>query len=603
VRTSPGTLGSLVVAALALGSSAASLSCQPAAEDRGWCLHPATADPGFSSIPPAGSALLHGGLTLDPSTVTCPAADFSDWPAFVRRHTAGYTSDPRFAGFDEDCVPRIDLEGRYTGVQVTQTPLVVANYGLLRYGDLLRGIRTEGIPDACSRPEEAVLAQARWLRDNADVRTTDGVVHWSFLYDFQNLQGDLSGPWSSGYAQGIAAPAFVAAYCVSEDEQWLRAAEMTMNDMVVRMPDGGVATWVADDKVWFEEAAAPEGRSARSLNGHLAAAAGLHAVVEWTSNPGVAQLRDFAFGAALGELDRYDTGFISLYTQWAVDHPLIAPALDYNRFHVQQLSWLYETAGDIRALDRAMRFARYDDPFWTWSDGTGDPTSVDFTRNIVYQPEWTVRRPGILEVDLGWQQTVEGIVLWSPDWSRRPQTVELELSTDGEQWSSTEHAWSDGCRDFATAVDPTPARYGRVSLAHDRDSPEIALQAVGLIRTQGHPTGVARWQEHGLTNRPAAAFTDAGWTWGRASTVTFDLDGTFSHIELVMTGFRGDALPVVTFADRLVGPFVAVGAAPVRDEMGLVWSLPAGGEYLRVVVDTPSNPGEDPRLFIRQGGP
>lgn len=596
MRTDLGILGPLLLVAVgALG-----LSCQAAAPDLGWCLHPATADPGLDEVPETGLDLLAGGLTLHPDLVSCPAPDFSDWPAFVRRHTAGYTDDPRFAGFDEDCVPRIDLEGRYYGVQVTQTPLVVANYGLLRYGDLLRGIRPPGIPDVCSRPEEAVLAQATWLRDHAERRTTDGVEHWSFLYDFRNLQGDLEGPWSSGYAQGIAAPAFVAAYCVSRDDQWLRAAERTLNDMIVRMPDGGVATWVADDKVWFEEAAAPEARSARSLNGHLGATAGVHAVAQWTGNPGVGQLRDFAFDAALDELDRYDTGFISLYTQWAVDHPFIAPALDYNRFHVQQLSWLYETAGDIRALDRAMRFARYDDPFWSWSDQTGDPASVDFTRNSVYQPEWSVRRPGILEVDLGMDQTVEGVVLWSPDWSRRPRTVDLELSLDRETWTSRAHDWSDGCRDFAKAVEPTVARYGRVTLDHDRDSPEVALQAIGLIRTQGHPTGVARWEEHGVANRPAAAFGDAGWIWGRASVVTFDLDRAFDSIEVVMTGFRGDALPELTVADALVGPFVPVGVDPEREDTTLRWRLPADAEYLRVAVDTPSNPGEDPRLFIRQ---
>jgi len=574
--------------------------CEPLDADLGWCLQPPTADLGRDTIPVAGSDLLHGGLALDPATTVCPAADFSDWPAFVRRHSDGYTDDPRFGGFDDDCVPRIDLQGRYSGVGITQTPLVVANYGLLRYGDLLRGTTPDGLPEACVDPAEGVLATARWLRDNADRRTFEGVEHWAFPYDFPNLQGDLDPPWTSGYAQGIAAPAFVAAWCVSQDAEWLEAATRTLAHLTVRMGDGGAATWSGDEAVWFEEVAARDARSARSLNGHLGAAAGVHAVAQWTGSAGVERLRDLGFQAAVSEIDRYDAGFISLYTQWAVDHPLIAPALDYNRFHVQQLSWLYETAGDIRGLEYALRFARYDDPFATWSDASESPASVDFTLNAEFLPEWSVPRPGVLEVELAREQTVDGLVMWSPDPHRRPERLVLELSADGDRWTTTEHDWTPGCRDFGADVGPTRARFGRVRLDHDRGLHDVALQAIGLLRSSGHPTGVARWQEHGVANRPASAFTDVGWGWGRASAATFDLDGAFEDVEVVMTGFRGDALPTWTVAEALVGPFRAVDAGPSESDGVLTWRFPVEEDYLRLLVDTPSNPDADARLFIRQ---
>jgi hypothetical protein len=185
--------------------------------ERGWCLNPPTADQGLAEVPSTGAALLHSGLIIDPESVVCPDASFETWVPFVGRHTAGYTADSRFGGFDENCVPLIDLEGRYGGIGITQTPLVVANYGLLRYGDLLRGFTPAEIPEPCRDPAASVLAQAEWLRDVADVHTLDGVEHWSFPYDFDNIQGEISAPWTSGYAQGIVAPAFVAAYCAGGD--------------------------------------------------------------------------------------------------------------------------------------------------------------------------------------------------------------------------------------------------------------------------------------------------------------------------------------------------------------------------------------------------
>lgn len=557
-----------------------------------WCDVPPTEDDGLQTLPPAARALLDGGLDLDPASVTCPAADFSNWPAFVRRHTVGYTADPRFAGFDDDCVPFIDLEGRYGGVEDTQTPLVVGNYGLLRYGDLLRGIEPQELPEACRGPEAAVIAQATRLRDMAVVRSTDGVEHWSFPYDFPNLQGEIDPPWTSGYAQGIVAPAFVAAFCVDQDPAWLDAASATLRDLVVRMPDGGVATWVGEDAVWFEEAAAVDARSARSLNGHLGAAAGVHAVAQWTGVEGVATLRDYAFNAAVRELPRYDAGFISLYTQWAVDHPLIAPALDYNRFHVQQLSWLHAITGDAAPLRAAFAFARYDDPFLSWSDDSGDPASVAFTDNLVYEGVWLRPSPATLRATSPFPATFRELVLWGPEQTARPESIEVVVS--GASRSGT---WTEGCNDHAMPLDLVGTD---VTITFDGLS-TVGLQAVGLPRDTGHPTGVARWEEHGVANRPASAFTDVGWIWGRASAVTFDLHGVFPTVELTMTGFRGDALPVVSTAAAPEGPFAVLATPPVQAEEGvLVWSFAPAGDFVRVVVDTPSVPGADPRIFIRQ---
>jgi hypothetical protein len=586
--------------------------------ERGWCLNPPTADQGLAEVPSTGAALLHSGLIIDPESVVCPDASFETWVPFVGRHTAGYTADSRFGGFDENCVPLIDLEGRYGGIGITQTPLVVANYGLLRYGDLLRGFTPAEIPEPCRDPAASVLAQAEWLRDVADVHTLDGVEHWSFPYDFDNIQGEISAPWTSGYAQGIVAPAFVAAYCAGGDEQWLDAATKTLNDLTVPMADGGVATWVADDAVWFEEAAAPGARSTRSLNGQLGAAAGVDAIATWTGSAGIARLRDYAFNAVLGEIENYDVGFISLYTQWAAQHPLIAPALDYNRFQVQQLSWLHEVSGDPRALDMALRFARYDDPYWTWTGNPDHTGTLEFVRNYAYQPPWAAASPAVLDVDLSRVQTVSGLILWSPDPSLRPDRVDFQLSEDGETWSTSAHTWEQGCNDGRFDITPTRARYARVTMTAPQvdvspvvsgeaqaEQDGVGLQAIGIVRDRGHPTGVSQWLGHGAFNRPAMALSEEGWGWSRISQVFFDLDGAFDDgLEIVMTGWRGGPLPTITRGDDLDGPVPfglssPLGVEPTLVDGTLTWSVEAVDfEYLQIRVDTPSNPGPGNRLFI-----
>ena len=552
------------------------------------------------ALPSAGSDLLHGGLVLDPASIVCPTDDFETWVPFIRRQSDDYTTDPRFGGFDDDCVPQIDLQGRYGGVGVTQTPLVVANYALLRYGDLLRGVEPEELPLACRGSEAAVITQAEWLADRAVIGEFDGVEHWSFPYDFRNIQGEIDPPWSSGYAHGVIAPAFVAAWCVSADPRWLEAATGTLSNMVIPMGDGGAATWTGVDSLWFEEVAAPTVRSARSLNGHLGAAAGVATIAQWTGSPGMTRLRDFAFNAALRELEAYDVGFISLYTQWALSHPFIAPALDYNRFHVQQLSWVHELTGDTRALDMALRFARYDDPGWTWTAEAPFSGSLDFVKNLEYTPRWAAPSPAVLEVDLGREQTVTGLILWSPDPAERPATVAFEGSVDGENWTRSEAAWSPGCNDTELAIAPTRARYGRVVLSRP-DGADVALQAIGVVRERGNPTGVAQWQLHGVHNRPAQGFGETGWVWSRLGGATFDLDGAFDDgMQVVMTGWRGLPTPSLTVASELAGPWEEVAATPSLEDGTLTWSFPTVGfEYLRIAVDTPSTPSAEHRLFIR----
>jgi len=547
--------------------------------------------------PPRATELL-AGPTIDPASIQCPM-DLQDSVPFVRRHTIGYMAEPEFGGFDENCVPLRDLQGRYGGVGLTYTPLTVAMYGLARYGDMLFGSTPAEIPEPCRDPAEAVTAQAEWLRGNALVRSYRGVEHWAFPYDFPNPQGELEAPWTSGYAQGVAAPLFIAAWCVSDDPRWLDAATKSLRNLVVPVDDGGVATWVTEEAAWFEESVTPGAHSSRSLNGQLATVAGVHAVAEWTGAPDVARLRDVGFAAVSREIETFDAGFISLYTKWAVDHPLIAPRLDYNRFHVSLLSWMHSVTGDPRALGMALRFARYDDPLRTLR--TADGEDVDFTRHLVFDPPWSAPTPAVLEVDHALLPRVSGFVLWSERPGERPTDVELQLSMDGASWSSSRLPWDGDCNDFRGAVTPTWAKRARVVL---HGPPSVGLRGFGLLRDRGHPTGVANWLIHGAYNRPAMAFTDEGWAYNRISSVVFDLDGAFdAGLRIELTGLRGEVLPTLARSDDSVD-FEPLGAAPVRTGETVTWELPTVDfEYLRFVLDTPSAPAAEHRLFLGPPGP
>jgi hypothetical protein len=522
-------------------------------------------------------------------------------------------------------VPQIDLEGRYNGVYITHTPLVTANYGVLRYGDLLRGYYAgDGytldpvIGDECPDPVQNVIDQAEWLDENAVSRPYEGVETWAWEYDFVNLQGELDAPWTSAYAQAVVAAAYMSAYCVSNDEQWLRGAEKALLNLIVPMSDGGVGTWESQDAVWFEEAAADNASSARSLNGHLGALAAVWAVAQWTGSESIETLVQYGLNGPLREIENYDAGFISLYTQWAADYPFIAPKHDYNRFHVQQLSWVYELTGDTRAMDMALRFARYDDPHWTVDLSVRQFGTDEFWHNWVYHPQWWTPAPGWMLADLQRNQIIDGITLWSPDPAMiptgdtvRPVMVDIDVSTNGVFWDTYTREWPDECNDAVFDIPETEARYVKVWLhsPNREEQPFVGLQAFGVNRVSRNPTGVAQWLSHAAWNRPGMAFGEEGFAFSRIGWQIYDLDDAFPNgLEILLDGWRGpeDPLPMLPFptittADSLDGPWTELALQPRMIGPYLAWQIigDPGFKYMKLDIDVTRNPLEPGKLFIR----
>jgi hypothetical protein len=591
----------------------------------GWCTMQPTANQGMDPIPQTGLDLLQSGLTIDPALVTCPDGTFETWPPFVRRHTATYTATRRWGGFNE-CVPQIDLEGRYDGVYITHTPLVTANYGVLRYGDILRGLYQDDgwttdpvVSTECPDPVQNVLDQAEWLDAHAVSRPFEGVDTWAWEYDFVNIQGELEAPWTSAYAQAVASAAYMAAYCVSDnDERWLRGAEKALLNMLVPMRHGGTATWENETSLWLEEASADEAFSARSLNGHLGTLAAIWSVSEWSNSPDIATLVDYGVNAPLNEIERYDAEFISLYTQWAVDYPFIAPKHDYNRFHVQQLSWLYELTGDARALDTAMRFSRYDDQGMEVDLSVRQFGTEEFWHQWVYHPQWWTVAPGWMDIDLGRDQIIDRVILWSPDPEMihtddvlRPARVDVDTSMNGVFWDVRSFEWPDQCNDGVFDLEPTEARHVKVWLhsPNREEQPFVGLQAMGIRRLSGHPTGVAQWPLHANWNRPAMAFSEEGLAFNRIGWYQFDLHDSFpGGFEVLFEGWRGptdpipmEPWPTVSVSNELDGPWVALDATPRMLGPHLAYQHPGdvGYRYLKVEIDVRFNPLAPGKLFIR----
>lgn len=590
----------------------------------GWCEWKPVANPGINPIPQTGIDLLLSGFNIDPAQVTCPDSSFETWPPFFRRHTGTYTATRRWGGFNE-CVPQIDLEGRYDDIHITHTPLVTANYGVLRYGDLLRGLYSDTgytidsiIGDECPDPVQNVLDQAQWLDEMAVSRPYEGVETWAWEYDFANIQGELEAPWTSAYAQAVAAAAYMSAYCVSFDEQWIEGAEKALRNLLVPMSDGGVGTWESPEALWFEEAGAENAFSARSLNGHLGALAAVWAVGEWTHNEDIQTLVQYGLNAPLEELEKYDAGFISLYTQDAIDYPFIAPKHDYNRFHVQQLAWVYELTGDVRAMDMALRFARYDDPHWNVETSVRQFGTDEFWHNWVYHPQWWTPAPGWLEADLTRNQIVEGVTLWSPDPAMiptgdtvRPAQVDIDLSTNGVFWDTYTHEWPDQCNDAYFEIPPTEARYVKVWLhsPNRQEQPFVGLQAFGVHRASRHPTGVAQWLSHAAWNRPGMAFGEEGFGFSRIGWQIFDLDAAFpTGLEILLEGWRGptDPLPMlpyptITMANDLSGPWTELELEPRMIGPYLAWQIigDPGFRFMKLDINVTRNPLAPGKLWIR----
>ncbi|WP_088865298.1 D-glucuronyl C5-epimerase family protein [Thermococcus barossii] len=166
-------------------------------------------------------------------------------------------------------------------------------------------------------------------------------------FHFQNA----SVPWVSGYAQGMAAGLYAAAYNITGNETYLITAELFLNSFELPLSENGFVAQTKYGPWYLEYNYYPD---ELVLNGHIIALQGLYYYWEVTGDK---RAYDLFWSGAMSvrkALPDFDTGSWSRYAS-IYD----TSSEFYHRLHIKLLVWLYSKTGEETFLEYAEKWNGY----------------------------------------------------------------------------------------------------------------------------------------------------------------------------------------------------------------------------------------------------
>lgn len=209
--------------------------------------------------------------------------------------------DPSYVMIDEDGVPIVNygtIDGTFIGHR--RNPVFTSMAALEYYKDF----KTSGNDAA----RQNFLNNADWLTKNAVRIGNYSIYEYDFLWPVYNL----SAPWRSAMAQGLALQVMVRAHEISQDEKYLESAGTILNSFFVEVKDGGVS-YKSDDGWWYEEYAHENAIPSRVLNGMMYAVLGIDEYYDYTGDINAHFLLGNGISALKTEISRYDNEGYSYY--------------------------------------------------------------------------------------------------------------------------------------------------------------------------------------------------------------------------------------------------------------------------------------------------
>ena len=163
-------------------------------------------------------------------------------------------------------------------------------------------------------------------------------------------------PWMSAMAQGEGASLMVRVHAATGDDRYAEAALRALAPMQVPTSEGGVRVEL-DGGLFLEEY--PTNPPSLVLNGAIFAIWGCRDVALALGDAGAAELEAEALETLAANIDRYDTGFWSLYDLFP--HPVRNVASGaYHRLHIHQLRALELTTPRPQFAATLANFERYE---------------------------------------------------------------------------------------------------------------------------------------------------------------------------------------------------------------------------------------------------
>jgi heparosan-N-sulfate-glucuronate 5-epimerase len=199
----------------------------------------------------------------------------------------------------------------------------------------------------------AASGAAEWLLDRQESGgPAQGAWLHHFIYPHTYV---LRPPWVSAMAQGEGASLFVRIHRETSDERFAEAAQRAMRPLE-RTAQAGGAMARLDQGIFLEEY--PTDPPSCVLNGGIFAIWGCLDVADSLGDASAKGLLDASVETLAAMIDRYDTGYWSLYDLFP--HPVTnvaSPA--YHRLHTEQLKAMAQLTGRSEFASAASRFEGY----------------------------------------------------------------------------------------------------------------------------------------------------------------------------------------------------------------------------------------------------
>ena len=249
-----------------------------------------------------------------------------------------------YAGiYDRAGIPKLDYLGT---IGPQYNPIAIAQYGLGNFNLYLRFNET-----GC---RDRFLRAADWLGANLE-KNPAGFGVWNHHFDFE-YRTPLRAPWYSGLAQGQGISLLVRAHRETGNSAYLDAANRAFECMTKDVSKGGVIFTDGEGHRWIEEYIVSP--PTHILNGFLWASWGVYDLALATEDQKVRELWVASLATLKANLERYDTGYWSLYEQSGTRMKMMASPF-YHRLHIVQLRVMAKLSGDGFFSEYADRWERY----------------------------------------------------------------------------------------------------------------------------------------------------------------------------------------------------------------------------------------------------
>ena len=242
------------------------------------------------------------------------------------------------------------INGSYAGLQ--RNPVMISSLALDYYHDYIQHKDLNSLI--------YFVNSANWLVNNARSHyTADNKEYFVLEYKFPYMQYNLSSPWYSALAQGLALPVLCHAYEITNDTRYAISAKLILNALYVEVKDEGVTYKMPNDLGWwYEEYASPTGKHPRVLNGMIYTLEGINEYYRCSNNKDAKFLFDQGINALRNNLAKYDNDGYSFYDIFG---RLAGPK--YHKMHIAALERLYDITGESIFKEYSEKWKAYNGPF------------------------------------------------------------------------------------------------------------------------------------------------------------------------------------------------------------------------------------------------